>query len=125
MLPREERLCRRDDFLRLQKKGKMFRSRLLRLVVAPAPDEQRLAGFTVSKRISKKATERNRIKRRLRAAYRCFYPQVAKGVFLLFIAQDAIRDAGFEEIQRQIDRLLREAGLTTGAYAGTSVRTSD
>ncbi len=125
MLPREERLCRRNDFSHLQKAGRSLRSRLLRLIVAPAPDERRLVGFTVSKRISKKATERNRIKRRLRSAYRVFYPQVNRGVFLLFVAQDAILNASFDEIQIQIKRLLGEAGVYSSKDAGTPACASD
>jgi ribonuclease P protein component len=125
MLPHEERLCKRDDFIRLQKTGKSLRSRLLRLIVAKSPEQQRLAGFTVSKRISKKATDRNLIKRRLRSAYRSFYPQVNRGVLLLFVAQDAIRNASFEEIQIQMKRLLCEAGVYTVNHVSTPARSSD
>lgn len=124
MLPREERLCQRNDFLQLQK-GRSYRSKVLRLVVATVSDGRRLAGFTVSKRISKKATERNLIKRRLRAAYRCFYPQVSHGVSLLFIAQESIRVATYPEILNQMERLLKDARVLTEAYAGTPTCTTD
>lgn len=125
MLPRAERLCQRKDFLWLQQQGRSFRAHLLRLVVAPVSPDRRLAGFIVSKRISKKATERNRIKRRLRAAYRCFYPQVRRGVSLLFIAQAPIRMASYREIMQQMEYLLKNARVFTEVYAGTCVGRSD
>jgi len=67
------RLKGRSDFLRVQQGGRKWVSKSLILQVAPCPHDAPIAaqqcrvGFTVSKRVSKSAVVRNRVKRRLRA----------------------------------------------------------
>ena len=125
MLPRSERLCKRSDFLWLQQKGKLYRSKLLRLVLARKNPPARLIGFTVSKRISKKAVERNRLKRQLRSACRSFLPLIAGDVCLLFIAQGAVLNCSFAEIQAQMGRLLEDAGVLMETVDVASANSSD
>ena len=125
MLPRSERLCKRSDFLWLQQKGKLYRSKLLRLVLAHKNPPTRLIGFTVSKRISKKAVERNRLKRQLRSACRSFLPLIASDACLLFIAQEAVLNCSFAEIQAQMGRLLKDAGVLREAAGVASADLSD
>lgn len=62
-------LSKRADFLRLNHKSKRWTAHGLVLQAMPndLPDQIRV-GFTVTKRIDKRAVYRNRMKRRLRAA---------------------------------------------------------
>lgn len=63
------RLKRRSCFLRVQKDGKKWVSKGLILQAAQSEDpENSRFGITVTRRVSKSAVVRNRIKRRLRAA---------------------------------------------------------
>ena len=61
------RLKKRSDFLYVQKQGKKWIAKSMIVEVADNQLESLRYGITVSKKISKKAVERNRLKRRLRA----------------------------------------------------------
>jgi len=76
MLPRAERLTKAGLFQRLHSARKTISTPLITLYVlerqpksAPRPP---LVGFVVGKKIDARSTQRNRIKRRLREAYRRF-----------------------------------------------------
>jgi ribonuclease P protein component len=80
MLPRAERLTKSGLFQRLHSTRKVISSTLLSLYVlerqsrsAPRPP---LVGFVVGKKVHGKATQRNRVKRRLREAYRLLRKQL-------------------------------------------------
>ncbi len=80
MLPRTERLTKAGLFQRLHSARKVISNPLLSLYVlerqpksAPRPP---LVGFVVGKKVHAKATQRNRVKRRLREAYRRFYKEI-------------------------------------------------
>jgi ribonuclease P protein component len=82
MLPRTERLTKSGLFQRLHSTRKVISSTLLSLYVlerqsrsAPRPP---LVGFVVGKKVHAKSTQRNRIKRRLREAYRLFRKQLTE-----------------------------------------------
>jgi ribonuclease P protein component len=62
------RLKKRSDFLRVQFKGQKWISKSLILQCVENGDDRIRFGITVSKKASKKAVVRNRIKRRLRSA---------------------------------------------------------
>ncbi len=125
MLPRCERLRKRKDFLWLRQKGRLYRSTFLRLVVIRNTPSSRLIGFTVSKQISKKAVERNRLKRQLRSACRSFLPLIPEDVCLLFIAQRSILGHSFQEIQSQIALLLKDARILLEAPCVASTGSPD
>ena len=62
-----QRLKKRSDFVRVQKDGRKWISKSVIIEVAENERDALRAGFTVSKRVSKLAVERNLIKRRLRS----------------------------------------------------------
>ena len=82
MLPRAERLTKAGLFQRLHSARKTISTPMVTLYVlerqsksAPRPP---LVGFVVGKKVHLHATERNRIKRRLREAYRLFRKQLTE-----------------------------------------------
>jgi ribonuclease P protein component len=76
VLSKTERIKYSGLFQQAFQKGKTFKSQNLRLTFTQSlPQFQTklpLVGFVVSKNFSKKAVERNKIKRRLREIYRIF-----------------------------------------------------
>lgn len=66
-------------------------------------------GFAVGKRLSKKATVRNRLKRRMREAARLL--EVKPGVDIVVTARQGALEAGFADIQAALAHALRRAGL--------------
>ncbi|MCC6384799.1 MAG: ribonuclease P protein component [Bacteroidia bacterium] len=69
---KEERLCSKKEISLLFEQGKTLSVPSLRLiwVETQSPDMPLKAGFSVSKRNFKKASERNRIRRLMRETYR-------------------------------------------------------
>ncbi len=68
-------------------------------------------GVSVSRRVGK-AVVRNRIKRRLREIVRLRRQDIAPGWDVVLIARPPITRADYHEIERAVELLLRQAGLT-------------
>jgi len=76
MLSKFERIKYRGLFLQAYEKGRKLDSKHLRITFtksrADLEDKLPLVGFTITKKFSKRAVLRNKIKRRLREAYRLY-----------------------------------------------------
>lgn len=69
-LPKEARLLKRADFLRVYEHGKRFEGRFMTVFILPAERGHHRVGITATKKAIGKAHERNRAKRLLREAFR-------------------------------------------------------
>jgi ribonuclease P protein component len=118
-LNRALRLRKRSDFQRVRQQGRSITSRLLILAWVPNEVTTLRVGFVVSKRISKLAVKRNRIKRLLSEAIRPVLPEVSGGWDIVISARQAIVDADLSTLQHDIVTLLRRARLLEAA-ASTS-----
>ncbi len=67
-------------------------------------------GFSVSKKVGNSVI-RNRTRRRLKEAFRTFLPVLSGNYSLVFIARPTIREAAFADIMKQMNDLLKKAGL--------------
>lgn len=119
-----ETLRRRSDFLAARNDGIKVGGPLIGLQMRDrgAPDERPRVGFTVTKRVGG-AVERNRMKRRLRAAARaCLAPTAMAGCDYVLVARRAVLDAPFERLVRDVGEAVRRAHGKAGvgkAAAGT------
>ncbi len=68
MLPKINRLTKENDFQAVFKMGKGIKKDFLIFKVLKNNVNKNRFGFIVSKKVSNKATERNKVKRRLRSA---------------------------------------------------------
>jgi ribonuclease P protein component len=118
-LNRALRLRKGSDFQRVRQQGRSITSRLLILAWIPNEVTTLRVGFVVSKRISKLAVKRNRIKRLLSEAIRPVLPEVSGGWDIVISARQAIVDADLSTLQHDIVTLLRRARLLEAA-ASTS-----
>ena len=65
-------------------------------------------GFTASKKVGN-AVFRNRAKRRLRAIFQEYSPQMTSGTYI-FVAKEAIRDISHENLKLDMQRALKKLG---------------
>ena len=111
MLPRINRLKKENDFRKILRSGKSARESFLILKTAPNILGAVRVGISVSKKISKKATLRNKIKRRLSALMGLKIPQIKDGLDIFLIALPGIETKKFLEIEAMCDSLLKKARI--------------
>ena len=104
MLPRPLRLSAQRDFARVFRKGMSVSTPYFFVRFLPSSLANPRVGVVVSNKISKKATIRNRIKRRLRAASYEERERIATPTDIVIISKPSIVTASYEEIHSQIVR---------------------
>ena len=68
-------------------------------------------GFVVSKKIAKKSTIRNKIKRRLREIIGRGLPEIKKGIDGVFISKTGLEKKGFQQLEETVSIILAKAGI--------------
>ncbi len=68
-------------------------------------------GFVVSKKVSKKAVQRNKAKRRLREAARFLFSQIKPGFDVVIFTKPEIAESDFASIKQNLEALFKKAGL--------------
>lgn len=111
MLPKENRLTKREEFENVTKNGKLFQSPFFGLIFISKKRAPSRFGIVVSNKISKRATARNRAKRLLRQAIRKNMIEVLPGFDVVFLAKKKILEALPQEIEKQTRELLGRAEI--------------
>ena len=111
MLPKENRLTKKKDFERVFRRGKGLKEKFLVIKVLDNNLNVSRFGFIVSKKISKKAVLRNKIKRRLRESVSAKLNQVRQGIDVAVIAGQGIGEKNFGEIEEISNKILEKAGI--------------
>lgn len=107
-----DRLKKRSDFLYVQGKDTKWVSKGMVLQAAPNREGITRAGFTVTKRISKKAVVRNRIKRRLRAVAADILPfYAAEGYDYILVGRADSYDRPYNVLKKDLKWCLARMGL--------------
>lgn len=115
MLPRASRLKRSRDFQAVYKRRQSWASPHLALYVRfrlPREGEASRLGFVISKKIARRAHDRNRLKRRLREICRLqMLPRAQRPFDALFVARSSAPQAAYSDLEREVADLGRQAGL--------------
>ena len=111
MLPKENRLKKNKDFEKVFKEGKGFKEDLLVLKKVKNNLKSSRFGFVVSKTFFKKATLRNKIKRRLRELVRIKLNEIKKGIDVVIIAKPGLETKDFQEIKEIVNKLFKKAKI--------------
>lgn len=149
MLPAHERLRKSSVFQRAYTGRKSVNSRVVTLYVVPRAKEQRKApskprlpfvGFVAAKKVLKSAVSRNRVKRRVREAYRLLTRSLRDGqspgtlvqnvaetpryklgqwYVLVFVLHANALEASWEEILKAVDDCLTKAETKHGVVRNT------
>ena len=107
--PKEVRLRRRSEFLKVQDKGHKLAADCLLCLVLPngRPDGLTRLGLTVSTKVGPSVV-RNRIRRRLRELFRVRKESLPKGLDMVFIARSSAKEADWPRLVRAYERIERE-----------------
>ncbi len=108
---KDYRLRRSWEFLYCKDKGKRVRGRHFVISFAePLTDKSRL-GVIVSKKVDKRATRRNKVKRRIREIFRKNKNLFAKTIDLVVIARQNAGSLSFEDTKEELIKLYKKAGI--------------
>ncbi len=97
-------------FRRLYAKGKSAASPTLAVYVRPNHHAKNRLGLTVGTKVGK-AVRRNRVRRRIREAYRIHEDRMAPGYDLVVVARVRAAYAPYGEVERDLLRLLDKLGV--------------
>lgn len=114
MLSKINCLKKKKDFERIFKKGKKFKEDFLVLVIAPNKMRRSRFGIVVSQKVSKKATIRNKIKRRIRALLRGKLDKSRKGnegFDVVLVALPGLGTKTFQEMKTIIYEIFKKTKL--------------
>ena len=115
MLPRRSRLKRSRDFQAVYKRRISWASPSLVLYVrvrTPREGDASRLGFVISKKIAKRAHDRNRLKRRLREISRLrLLPAAARPFDALVVARTNAPGLTFTQLGTELLGLARQANL--------------
>ena len=109
-MDRSYSLKRHKEFRYTYARGRSQSLPLYTLVYAKSRLDTVRIGFSVSKRIGN-AVQRNRAKRRMRAALTPLLHSISGGFNVIFVARQEVLTAPFSELSRQMETLLRRAEL--------------
>ncbi|MEK7061362.1 MAG: ribonuclease P protein component [Patescibacteria group bacterium] len=99
-------------FERVEQMGKITQSDSFGIAVFDRKDEDvSNYGFIVSNKISPESTNRNRVKRALKAAVRYELGQLKSGMDIVFLAKQKILRKSTEDIIHEVRIALKEANL--------------
>ena len=70
-------------------------------------------GISISKKVSKRAVVRNRIKRQLKAAIQRYLPIIEPGWQVVIVVRPSAVECSFDEFLRELEYLLKKLGIVT------------
>ena len=125
-LPKQNRLRSSRDFSKVYRKGKRAATEHLvlralkigsdRPKAKQSVDENSSAlsscfGISISKKVSKRAVVRNRIKRQIKAVLRKKMPDISPGWQIVIVVRPSAIECDFADFLRELDYLLKKLKL--------------
>lgn len=111
MLSKQYRLQKDKDFELVFKKGRIVSNEFLFLKLIKNNLAVSRFGFIISKKISKNATVRNKIKRRLREIIRKELAKIKQRFDIVIGVKAEILDKNYQETEKEVKSLLEKSGL--------------
>ncbi len=122
-LPTVHRLQHWQDFQKVYRQGKCFKSKHLSLramLWVKENQEEDLTdiptrfGISISRKVSKKAVIRNKIKRQIRAAIRSLLPHILPNWQIIIIVKPSTSECEYEHFLRELKELLIKSEVING-----------
>lgn len=106
MLTKQRRLVKEKDFEKVFKLGKSYYTKLLGVKALAGRSGVNRYGLIVSAKVSKKASERNRLKRQLRAAAKELDKNLAGGFDMAVMALPPLLNRDYQTIKNELERVF-------------------
>lgn len=107
MFPKINRIKKKKDFETIFKKSKSFKNNLFIFKIMENNLGINRFGFVVSQKVSKKATVRNKVRRRLTETVKAEAKNIKNGIDLVLIALPGIEKKEFLEIKESVKNALK------------------
>ncbi|MCH7492107.1 ribonuclease P protein component [Patescibacteria group bacterium] len=111
MLPQHSRITKQADWHHIHRRGMVTQSKDLVLKKVRNELKRSRFGIIVGTKVSKRATERNLIKRRIRAIIAAHSDKVKDSFDIIFITRPSIKGKKYTELEEQIKYLFTRAKL--------------
>jgi len=102
MLPKRHRLLAEKDFQAAWKRGRSFYTKILGFKISRNDLTVSRFGIIVGNKISKKSTDRNRLKRQLREILRAKIEKISPGYDLVVTALPAAPGKSYQTLEREL-----------------------
>lgn len=108
-----QRILRAEEFDALKEAGKRVSSHIaiMNWRLSTERDYSRLGMVISKKQIGKKSVHRHRARRLLRESFRLLQNKITKPVDIVLVARKGINDCRQGEVERELMRMLRRAGV--------------
>jgi len=108
MLPRKYKLKKDNDFKKVFKHGKNHQQEFIKIKILKNDSDYNRFGFIVGLKISKKAVERNRIKRRLEEIVRLKLKQIRPGFDIVVLVNQEITEKNYQAMEKTLVSLFKK-----------------
>ena len=110
-------LKKRKDFQEVFKRGKSFKKDFLSIKILFKKQNYSQFGIIISKKVSNKASERNLIKRRIRAAVKEFLLEIKAPLDIVIIGQSKLnKQVSFQALKEELKQLFIKAKIIDNFY---------
>jgi ribonuclease P protein component len=120
-LPQAHRLRNRHDYRTVYEQGFRCYSPHLTLIAFSAGDHlgtsvrsPTMFGISISKKVSKKAVIRNRIKRQIKGVIRTKLLSISSGWKVIIVVKPKAIECKYEHFLRELEELLKQAKIING-----------
>jgi len=117
-LPSRHRLRKRSDFQTVYQQGirRYGRHLIIRALpiapsVNPVPTK---VGISISRKVSKKAVVRNRLKRQIKSVLRYLFPEISPNWLIVIIVKPEAKECNYEHFLRELRELFIKTGIIYG-----------
>ncbi len=104
MLTETHRLLKKKDFDKTFKQGKSFYGKFLGVKVLANKGEANRFGMVISSKVSKKAVERNKLKRQIREILQLLNQKIKPGFDLVVITAPSILGQNYQSIKMELEK---------------------
>ena len=111
MLSRAHRLTDNKDFQNVYRRGRYNSTAFLSVNILPNKFGVTKIGVVVSKKVAKKAHDRNAVKRKVREAARLAYPRLKSGQNIVISIKNAALSQDYKVLEKDLLGSFKRLGL--------------